>query len=85
MTSKDKLIERFKKRPKDFTYEETVKLLSIFGYKERTKGKTSGSRVRFLNDETKAFINVHKPHPGSIVKEWMVENIYNHLKEHKLI
>ena len=30
MGSKEKLVERFKKKPKDFTYEETVSLLAHF-------------------------------------------------------
>ena len=47
MGSKEKLVERFKKKPKDFTYEETLSLLAYFGYTEHTKGNTSGSRVRF--------------------------------------
>ena len=47
MGAKDKLVERFKKKPKDFTYEETVSLLSYLGYSEYHKGATSGSRVRF--------------------------------------
>ena len=29
MGSKEKLVERFKKKPKDFTYEETVSLLGV--------------------------------------------------------
>ncbi len=32
MGSKEKLIERFKKLPKDFTFEESVSLLGYFGY-----------------------------------------------------
>ena len=42
MGTKEKLVERFRKLPKDFTYEETLKLLSIFGYYEHNKGATSG-------------------------------------------
>ena len=52
MGSKEKLVERFKKKPKDFTYEETVSLLAHFGYSEYQKGATSGSRVRFKNEAT---------------------------------
>ncbi len=85
MGSKEKLVERFKKKPKDFTYEETLSLLAYFGYTEHTKGSTSGSRVRFKNDQTGAYIDIHRPHPGSIMKEWMVKTIYQHLKNHKLI
>lgn len=42
MGTKEKLVERFKKLPKDFTYEETLKLLSIFGYYEHNKGADFG-------------------------------------------
>lgn len=85
MGTKDKLKERFKKKPKDFTYEETVTLLSQLGYQEYNKGATSGSRVRFKNESTGTYIDVHRPHPGSIMKEWMVKSIYQHLKSHGLI
>ena len=85
MGSKEKLVERFKKRPKDFTYEETVSLLAYFGYAEHQKGATSGSRVRFKNEATGSYIDIHRPHPGSIMKEWMVKTIYQHLKNKGLI
>ena len=85
MGTKEKLVERFKKLPKDFTYEETLKLLSIFGYCEHNKGATSGSRVRFKNEQTGQYIDIHKPHPGSIMKEWMMKAIYQHLKSNGLI
>lgn len=57
MGSKEKLIEHFCKLPKDFTYEETLKLLSSYGYNEHNKGATSGSRVRFKN----VFITIEQP------------------------
>lgn len=60
MGSKEKLIEHFCKLPKDFTYEETLKLLSSYGYNEHNKGATSGSRVRFKmnrRDNILIFIN----------------------------
>lgn len=47
MGRKEKLVERFMKLPKDFTFEETVALLSWFGYSVHNKGATSGSRIRF--------------------------------------
>ena len=85
MGSKDKLVERFKKKPKDFTYEETVSLLAHFGYSEYNKGATSGSRVRFKNESKGFYIDIHRPHPGSIMKEWMVKTIYQHLKNNGFI
>ena len=50
MTTKDKLVDRFCKLPRDFTFEEVMKLLSVFGYKIHNKGATSGSRIRFKNE-----------------------------------
>lgn len=85
MSSKEKLIERFKGLPKNFTFEETLKLLSAFGYKKHEKGVTSGSRIRFKNAETGLYIDLHKPHPGSVMKEWMMKAIYQHLKSNGLI
>lgn len=51
MTRKEKLIARFRSRPKDFTFDEAVTLLSYFGYQLSNKGKPSGSRVEFVEDD----------------------------------
>lgn len=85
MTKKEKLVERFKELPKDFTFDETVTLLSIYGYEVSSKGNTSGSRIRFFKESTGQYIDIHRPHPGSIMKEWAMKLIYNHLKVNKLI
>ncbi|MDR2773695.1 MAG: type II toxin-antitoxin system HicA family toxin [Tannerella sp.] len=70
MATKDKLIERFKKLPEDFTFDELITLLSRLGYVASTKGKTSGSRIRFQNSAIKSIIDVHKPHTkGAPIKE----------------
>ena len=49
MSKKDKLIERLRTVPKDFTYEELVSLLKYFGFEEVKSGKTSGSAVKLKN------------------------------------
>lgn len=74
MTKKAKLIERFRKTPKDFHYDEVVKLLGYFGFQEVKKGKTAGSRVKFENVEGVAII-MHKPHPGGIMKQYQLKQI----------
>ena len=79
MTAKQKLIERFQSLPKDFTFDELSKLLRGFGYEIANKGKTSGSRVRFINIENKSIIDIHRPHPGNIVKLGALKDIYNKL------
>lgn len=61
MTSKDKLIDRFKSLPKDFTFEELVKLLGLFGFEQSNKGKTSGSRVRFMNMDNLEYKGYYGP------------------------
>jgi hypothetical protein len=85
MGTKEKLINRFKTLPKDFTFDETVSMLSAFGYKKHNKGATSGSRVRFKNEQTGKYLDIHKPHPGSVMKEWMMRTIYQHLKSNGFI
>jgi hypothetical protein len=81
MTKKDKLLERFLSIPKDFTYNELKTMLSGLGYKEHQLGKTSGSRVLFFNDYIGHEIKIHKPHPGNIIKPYLMKFIYENLKE----
>jgi hypothetical protein len=85
MSKKDKLIKRFKTLPKDFTFSEVVTLLYGFGFVEDNKGKTSGSRIRFYNKDSNVFINFHKPHPGSIMCEVALKDIFNILNDNNFI
>ena len=80
MAKIEKLIDRFLSNPKDFTWEELTTLLFHFGYRELKKGKTGGSRRKFL-DSSKNMINLHKPHPGNIIKQYQIKLINIHLKE----
>ena len=84
MVIKEKLIERFKVLPSDFTFDELEKLLKVFGYEKSNKGKTSGSRVIYKN-ANKRPIMIHKPHPGNIIKEYAMKQIYSDLKEQDLL
>jgi hypothetical protein len=54
MAKHDKLVERFLSKPKDFTWQELVKLLHGFGYELTSSGKTAGSRTRFVHAERPA-------------------------------
>jgi predicted RNA binding protein YcfA (HicA-like mRNA interferase family) len=80
MAKIDKLIARLLVKPADFTWDELLKVLNHFGYKEMTTGKTSGSRRKFV-DENNFIINIHKPHPGNVVKYYLINQIIQHLKE----
>jgi hypothetical protein len=86
MSSKDKLIERFKTQPKNFTFDELVTLLKHLGFIKSNKGKTSGSRVKFNNSTSNIAIHLHKPHTnGAPVKETALREIFNYLNNNNLI
>lgn len=80
MGSKEKLLERFKRMPNDFTFDEMERLLSVFGYEKSNKGKTSGSRIIYRN-ENKRPIMLHKPHPVNIIKGYAMRQVLDELKE----
>lgn len=83
MGKKEKLIARILSYPKDFTYDELRSLLGYLGFEERSKGKTSGSRVEFARGADT--ILLHKPHPNNQLKPYQVRQIVNELKTLKLI
>jgi len=84
MGTKEKLIARFSTLPDDFTWEEMSHLLIDLGYVPSNKGKTSGSRIIFKEDGLKP-IMLHKPHPGHIIKEYVMRQVYDYLKNEGLI
>lgn len=85
MSKIEKLIDKLKSKPKDLTWEELLKLLNHFGFVEiKTKGKTGGSRVKFV-DKEKRIINLHKPHPSNIVKQYVIKQILEKLTLWKII
>lgn len=84
MSSKEKLIKRFLALPTDFSWDEMRQLLSYLGYELCNKGRTSGSRVIF-KQSGKRPIMLHKPHPGNIIKEYALKQVYESLKIDKLI
>ena len=74
MSNKEKLIARFLSMPTDFHYDDLVKLVGYFGFSEMKKGKTSGSRVKFVNGEGISLI-MHKPHPSGILKRYQMKQV----------
>lgn len=86
MSRKEKLLLRFLSQPKDFTFDEAVRLLKDFEFYEVSTGKTSGSRVRFKNDSYPLnIVKFHKPHPSNILKPYVLDIIKTNLEECKLI
>jgi len=80
MSRQEKLLIRLLSIPKDFSWEELIKVLAQFGYIEIKKGKTGGSRRKFV-DRHKNIISLHKPHPSNIVKEYAIKDVIAELKE----
>lgn len=74
MSKKEKLISRFRSKPKDFSWDELVTLLRCLGYEHRAAGKTGGSRRKFIGHGLPVII-LHKPHPGNIVRLYQLEQI----------
>ena len=75
MSQLDKLKNRLCAKPKDFTWDELVKVLAAYGFEELTKGKTAGSRRQFYNTATQVAISLHKPQPDNILKEYQLKEI----------
>lgn len=79
MSKVEKLIKKLKLRPKDFTWDEMLKVLNYFGFEQIAQGKTSGSRRKFVNDE-KQIISLHEPHPQKVLKSYQLDIIIDYLK-----
>lgn len=84
MSKKDKLIQKLKSKPKDLTYDELKTLLGYLGFFEYNKGKTSGSRVKFI-DNYNRIIELHKPHPSNIIKPYKINQVIDELEEWRMI
>ena len=85
MSKYDKVLLKLLNRSSTITYQEIKYLLGKLGYKETQKGKTSRSRVAFVNYEDKNIIRLHKPHPGNELKDYVKREIISELKDKKLI
>lgn len=84
MGQKEKLIERLKSKPKNFTFEEAETLLGYFSYKRSNKGKTSGSMAMFISDEHPSIL-LHKPHPRKELLSYQVKQLIEMLEQEGLI
>ncbi len=83
MGRKEKLIKKLKNNPKDFTFEEMKVLLELLGFVMSNKGRTSGSRVKFMKNNIP--IILHKPHPRKELLEYQIRQIVDTLEKEDLI
>lgn len=81
MSKLDKAKLRLAARPKDYTYSEAKYLLLQLGFEEFTKGKTSGSRIKFYRLTDQRIILLHKPHPGDVMSIGAIRDLATRLEE----
>ena len=84
MGQKEKLIERLRSKPRDFTFDEVETLLRYFGYRRSDKGRTSGSRVMFVAEEHPPLM-LHKPHPRKELLVYQVKQLLEVLEQEGLL
>jgi len=83
VSTKEKLIERLKRKPNDMTFQEMKTLLESLGFTMSNKGKTSGSRVSFMKGNIP--ISFHKPHGGEPIKAYVLKAVLETLERMRLI
>ena len=81
MGTHEKLLQRFIRQPKDFTWDELTRLLQKYGYEQNNKGKTSGSRIVFEKEDSSISLDLHKPHPKNILKPYHMKDVFKFLKK----
>jgi len=85
MGTKEKLIKRFISQPKDFTFEEMIRLFGIFGFEVDNKGGTSGSRLSLVNKQKDLSYNMHRPYPGNVMKMYVMKQVLQYMIDNGLI
>lgn len=83
MSKIEKMIERLKTVPADFTYKEMVSLLEALGFRMDNKGRSSGSRVKFVRGNVELLL--HRPHPRKEIKPYQIRQVLDILREEELI
>ena len=83
MGQKDKLIQRLKSKPKDFTFDDAETLLKYLDFARSNKGRTSGSRVIFVSDKHGSIL-LHKPHPQKELKSYQIKQLLDILEQEGL-
>jgi HicA toxin of bacterial toxin-antitoxin, len=78
VSKQEKLIQRLRSMPTDFTWDEAKSLMKARGYSYH---KGSGSARWWLHTTTKHKVRLHEPHPEPFLKRYMVETLINALDE----
>lgn len=85
MSKKEKLEKKFFSNPiiKTLEWNELTALLKHHGF-EAFSAPGGSSKVKFFNEEFNLFVSFHKPHPGNLLKEYVIKEtrqLINNKKE----
>lgn len=80
MSRQEKLLQRFRGKPADFSWSELKTLLAGFGYDVAAGGRTGGSRTRFVHPDLPPIL-LHRPHPVPVLKRYQIEQLLEFLQK----
>lgn len=76
MSKKQKLIDRIKQLPKDFTWDEAAKLMKMCNF---DLIKNDGS-ARMFRHSTGIKVRIHQPHPTPVLPKYAIELLIEGLR-----
>ncbi len=85
MSKLEKIIAKLVNPGSIITFQELEYILKKNGYREKKTGKTSGSRVAYINDKSNHIIRIHKPHPGNELKKYVKNYIITELRKQGIV
>ncbi|TLP48638.1 type II toxin-antitoxin system HicA family toxin [Cohaesibacter sp. CAU 1516] len=81
MGKTEKLLRKLTECNGNFDFKELCTLLQRLGYELKEKGRSSGSRIAFYNEERDHMILTHRPHPEKEIKGGALADIKEKLTE----
>lgn len=81
MTRSDKLIAQLLSCPSTYRFADFLKVMASYGFEMDSKGKTSGSRVRFYRPSDGRMFVMHAPHPSDELTAGTIRNIVRFLQD----
>lgn len=84
MSKKEKLIKKLLLLNAAFTIDELDTLLNSLGYSRSNKGKTSGSRLKYVCNGRGSIV-IHSPHPQNELKLYQKKQIIDILNQEELL
>jgi hypothetical protein len=77
MSKQEKALRRLASKPKDYSWQELVGLMTGLSF---TLEKAGGSGRKFVRAETGAILFIHEPHPDKTLKAYQVRDAVDILK-----